>query len=288
MAQAAVEVDSWAERRRRTAELRERRPFARELLDFYSAVLVVQQDAYRDAVASRPSAEMLGAYVVELVMPAIADVTIAAGPERLRAAAAGRLEQGDLRAIVNAWMLGEPLPPVDSFLARASTSPVLEALDGRVTAAAADGRSGRRCLRCGGPPQLSFFAPAGEDLATGPRRLVCARCHASWGYARMTCAACGEDSPARLTIFSEEGTASGERGSVIRGLPAGAERNPPPAIFPHVRVEACETCKRYLLNVDVGGDPAAVPLVDELAAIPLDLYARERGFSKITPNLMGF
>jgi len=31
-----------------------------------------------------------------------------------------------------------------------------------------------------------------------------------------------------------------------------------------------------------------VPVVDELAAIPLDLYAREQGFSKITPNLMGF
>jgi len=288
MAQAIVGVDRWAQRRRRTAELRERRPFARELLDFYGALLPVQEDAFRDAVATRPPPDMLDAYVAELVMPAIVDVTVAAGPATLRAAAAGRLEAGELRAIVEAWLLGEFLPPVDTFLARASTSPVLEALDDRAAAAFAVGRAERTCPRCGGAPQVSYFAPAGEDLATGPRRLMCSRCGASWGYARMTCAACGENASSRLTIFSEEGTASGERGSVIRGLPAGDKPDAPTAVFPHVRVEACETCKRYLLNIDLAADASAVPLVDELTAIPLDLFARERGFSKITPNLMGF
>lgn len=288
MATVALEVDRWTERRRRTADLRERLPFAREVLDFYGALLAVQEDAFRDAVATRPPHDMLGAYVAELVMPAIVDVTTAAGPARLREAAGGRLEQGDLRAAVEAWLRGESLPPVDTFLARASTSPVLEALDQGAVGAFDGGRPERACPRCGGAPQLSYFAQAGEDLATGPRRLVCARCHATWGFARMTCAACGEDSTARLTIFSEEGTASGERGSVIRGLPTGGERNPQQAVFPHVRIEACGTCRRYLLNIDLAADASAVPLVDELTAIPLDLYARERGFSKITPNLMGF
>lgn len=287
MATAAVEVDQWAERRRRTAELRERRPFARELLDFYGALLAVQEDAFREAVATRPPPGMLDAYVAELVIPGIVDVTMAAGPASLREATGGRLEQGDLLAAVRAWMLGESLPPVDTFLARAATGPVLEALDERAAVAFDGSRPERTCPRCGGTPQLSYFAPAGEDLATGPRRLVCSRCHATWGYARMTCAACGEDSSARLTIFSEEGTSSGERGSVVRGLPAGEPKGPS-AVFPHVRVEACETCRRYVLNVDLAADPSAVPLVDELSAIPLDLYARERGFSKITPNLMGF
>jgi hypothetical protein len=31
-----------------------------------------------------------------------------------------------------------------------------------------------------------------------------------------------------------------------------------------------------------------VPEVDELTALPLDLFASEQGLSKITPNLMGF
>ena len=109
-----------------------------------------------------------------------------------------------------------------------------------------------------------------------------------WGYARMTCAGCGEDSSAKLTVFSELGTTSGERGSVVRGLPHEKAPVRHPAVFPHMRVEACDSCRRYLLAIDLAADPQAVPLVDELAAIPLDLYARDRGFTKITTNLMGF
>ena len=55
-----------------------------------------------------------------------------------------------------------------------------------------------------------------------------------------------------------------------------------------MRIDACQTCMRYLLNVDMARDPRAVPFVDEMAALPLDLYAKEQGFSKITTNLMGF
>jgi FdhE protein len=59
-------------------------------------------------------------------------------------------------------------------------------------------------------------------------------------------------------------------------------------VFSHVRIEACDSCRRYLLSIDLAADPAAIPEVDEVAALPLDLYARERGFSKIIPNVMGF
>ena len=101
----------------------------------------------------------------------------------------------------------------------------------------------------------------------------------------MRCAGCGEETSARLPIFSEMGTTSGERGSVVRGLV-----RPPPAdaVFPHARIEACETCRRYLLSFDLDLDRESVPVVDEIGALPLDLYARDRGFTKITTNLMGF
>ena len=107
----------------------------------------------------------------------------------------------------------------------------------------------------------------------------------------MTCPGCGEDSSSRLATFNEEGTTSGERGAVVRGLQGKLETHDgaaPKAVFPHMRIEACDTCGRYLLNIDLAADPAAVPIVDELAGLPLDLYARECGFSKIIPNLMGF
>jgi len=290
MAQVATAAP-WAERRRRTLELSGRHAFAAELLDFYGALLSVQERAFDDAISIRPPTQHLVAYVAEMVVPAVVDVSVACGPAKLREGVATRLDSADPREIVAAWIGGEDQPMVDRFLARAALGPVLEALGPEVATSCIGARDQQHCPFCGGAPQLSYFAVAGEDLAAGGRFLSCARCHASWGYPRMTCAGCGESSTSRLPIFSEEGTTSGERGSVVRGLPVGpngSNGSAPKAIFPHVRIEACETCRRYLLNVDLAADPAAVPVVDELDALPLDLYARERGFSKITPNLMGF
>jgi len=133
-----------------------------------------------------------------------------------------------------------------------------------VAALRGDAAGERSCPRCGGPPQLAFFSLSGEALVTGPRHLVCARCAADWVFPRMVCAACGEATGARLPVYSD------------------AEQ------LPHVRIDACETCRRYLLAVDLRRDASAVPVVDELAALPLDLHAKERGLSKVVPNLMGF
>ena len=291
MAQAAVSAGPFADRRRRTAQLRTRHAFARELLDFYGALLGVQEKAYQEALAAKPTAVDLVAYVAEMVVPAVANVSIAAGPARLRDAIAIRLESPGPYEIVAAWIGGEEQAVQDRFLARASLAPVLEALGPEAAASCVGLRDERHCPTCGGPPQLSYFAIASEDLASGGRFLLCARCLGSWGYPRMTCPGCGESTSSRLPIFSEEGTASGERGSVVRGLQGklgdhlGGEHK---AVFSHVRIEACESCRRYLLNIDLASDPAAVPEVDEMAALPLDLYARERGFTKIISNLMGF
>ena len=291
IAQAAVAAEPWTDRRRRTAELRRRHAFARELLDFYGALLSVQEQAYEEAISARPSARDLVAYVAEVVVPGVVDVSIAAGPVKVRDAVARRLETTNPRDFVAAWIGNEEQVLVDRYLARASLGPVLEALGSEAAASCIGVRDQRHCPSCGGPPQLSYFALPGEDLAAGGRFLLCARCHSSWGYARMTCPGCGDDSSSRLPIFSEEGTASGERGSVVRGLQGrlagqgGAEHA---AVFPHIRIEACDTCRHYVLGIDLLAEPGAIPIVDEMSALPLDLYAREKGFTKITPNLMGF
>jgi Protein involved in formate dehydrogenase formation len=289
MARTAVAAGPYTDRRTRTAQLRGRYTFAREVLDFYGALLGVQEQAYEEAAAARPAAIDLVAYVAEMVVPAVVDVSIAAGPQRLREAVARRLGSSDPRELVAAWIGGEEQGTVDRYLARASLGPVLEALGPEVAASIFGERDARHCPACGGPPQLSYFALPSEDLAAGGRFLLCARCQGSWGYARMMCPGCGEDSSSRLPIFNEEGTASGERGSVVRGLEGRlggkADHN---AVFPHIRIEGCDGCRRYLLNIDLLADPAAVPLVDEMSALPLDLYAREKGLRKITPNLMGF
>ena len=288
MAIAIAGTDIWAERRRRVTELRARRGFARQILDFYGALLGVQEKGFTEAASAAPPPSALTSYVAEVVFPGVVDVAVAVGPDRLRSEVIQSAQTKDVREIVDGWLKGREQTPVDRFLARASLGPVLEALGSEAKKECGGIRDAQHCPECGGPPQLSFFAASTDDLASGPRRLICARCETTWGYARMKCPACGEDSAERLNIFGELGTTSGERGSLVRGLPGSAVANPHRAIFPHMRIEACDTCRSYLLSVDLAADPTAVPVVDEISAIPLDLYARERGYAKVTTNLMGF
>jgi FdhE protein len=56
----------------------------------------------------------------------------------------------------------------------------------------------------------------------------------------------------------------------------------------HVRVEACDSCRTYIKTVDLTKSGRAEPVVDEMAAIPLDLWAGERGYTKLQPNLLQF
>src|SRR5438309_10707541 len=226
MAVTLTANDVWAERRRRVAELRARQGFARQLLDFYGALPAVQDKAFQEAAAASPAAADLASYVAEVVVPSVVDVSLFAGPDRLRSEVIHRLETEHPLGMIERWIAGDEQPIVDRYLARAALGPVLEALDTKARARCGGPRDARHCPECGGPPQLSYFEPSADDLATGPRRLLCARCGASWGYPRMTCSGCGEDESAKLPGFSEYGAASGERGSVVRGLPADPVADP--------------------------------------------------------------
>jgi len=253
----------WTERRRRARELIDRHPFAADQLRLYLALLDVQEPAFHEAHGDPPPAAGIPGYVADRVLPRVVEVTAAHGPTTLARAVLdpGRRDGGAAR--IAAWLRDEAQDPVSRYLARAAAGPVLEALGRAAGLQPADRADGRRCPTCGGRPQLGYFADAGEALVTAPRQLVCARCQHPWTFARMICAGCGEQSGSKLAIYAE------------------TER------FPHLRVDACESCGGYLLTVDVRADPGAVPIVDELAALPLDLYAREQGKRKLVPNLMG-
>jgi formate dehydrogenase maturation protein FdhE len=181
------------------------------------------------------------------------------------------------------WLGGAELDPVGRFVARATLRPVLEALGERAGAACApqlNGGPGERCPRCGGAPQLSCLAASGESLVSGPRSLLCARCGASWTCSRSVCPACGEREEARLSVLAEQ--LSGPVSANGNG-----DRDARP-VLPHLRIAGCSTCSRYLIEVDMARDARAIPEVDELVALPLDLYAADQGLTKLTPNLMGF
>jgi FdhE protein len=254
----------YAERRARARELGVRYGFAQDLLRLYLALVDAQERTYERARQDRPATEDLAAYVVRVGLPGVMEASVAAGTETLREAVLLRFHDGDLESVVDTWLRGEEQGGTDTFLARASASPVLEALPELAGSLRQSEPDDRRCPRCGGLPQLAVFGDSGEALVTAQRRLVCSRCATSWAYSRMTCASCGENAGAKLPILAD-----------TDGLP-------------HLRIDACEICRRYLITVDQHREPNAVPLVDELAALPLDLAAAERGYTKIVPNLMGF
>ncbi len=268
---AAQTANPWPLRRERAADLASLYPHAEEMLRLYRALAPVQESAYLTARSTAPRLKDIPAFAVERVLPAIVDVTVSTGPARLRDGVVSLFASADLQGLVRRWLENDTLPPVETYLARACASPVLEALPGGDSLAPTPtlprerGRESARqvCPMCGGLPQLSYFAISGEALVSGPRYLLCSRCGHNWIFSRMTCAACGEATGAKLPIFQE------------------------PERFPHVRVDGCQSCHRYLLTFDLRRDPRVVPVVDELAALPLDLYAIDQGLTKITPNMLG-
>jgi FdhE protein len=253
----------WDGRRRRAASLRERLPYAAEVLGLYGALLDAQERAAAAAIAERVDAATVLGFIVERSLPGVMEATMRAGTELLREAALLAFHENAPERIVGDWLAGREQSATDRYLARAASEPVLEALPTVAPWVGGDPEL-KRCPACGGLPQLSYTVNSGEALVTAPRRLLCSRCGTSWAYPRLTCAACGETETGRMPVYR------------------AAED------LAYLRVDACETCRLYLISVEVTKEPSALPVVDELAALPLDLDANERGLAKITPNLMGF
>jgi FdhE protein len=278
----------WAAHRPRAEALRERQPHAAEMLTLYLALLDAWEEAWRHARADPPDAPELAGWAAKRALPQVVAATSRAGPHPLAAAVNDLCANGAAERLLTGWLAGEELAPVERYLARAVLRGPLEAVDAAaVCAPDASPRGGRNCPACGGRPQFSYRTDADDRLVSGRRYLSCARCGTSWSFSGSTCASCGETSGAARTVFAEhrDGPVVGRRDTAV---PADDGGKSEPPRFPHLRVEACETCSRYLIDIDLGLDARAIPEVDELTALPLDLFAAERGFAKIAPNLMGF
>ena len=148
--------------------------------------------------------------------------------------------------------------PLTQFAARAFLQPYAEF---RVAALLPPGlpMTVCRCPRCNSLPLLGVLRPEGDG---GKRFLQCSFCSQEWEFRRILCAHCGEEQEQKLPVYVAEQ-------------------------FPQVRVECCETCKHFLRTIDLTKDGNAVPIVDDLAAIPLSLWAQENGYTRIQSNLLG-
>ena len=183
------------------------------------------------------------------------------GPEPLSEDARERLSDEDpaprTRLLV-AWDEGRPA--TEDYLSRAMLRPYVEALRVVNRAPARVHRRGR-CPFCGGAPWIAARRDAGE--MEGARRMFgCALCGTEWMFQRILCPSCFEEDPARLPSFQSDR-------------------------HPTVRIEACETCRRYIKSLDLSNDARPIPEIDDLVSLSLDLWASEQGFNRIEPGLAG-
>jgi formate dehydrogenase accessory protein FdhE len=186
------------------------------------------------------------------------------GPEAL--AGFARVRQQDAPAVARSRLIGYwsgQRQPDEDYLSRAVLRPYAEFL--RTVGIALDRERGRgRCPFCGGAPWVS--ARREGSLTEGARRtLACALCGLEWTFERIRCPSCFEEDPRKLPSFSDAGHPS------VRT----------------VRIDACETCRRYIKSIDLSEDARPIPEVDDLATIAMDLWAVAEGFTRIEPGLAG-
>jgi formate dehydrogenase accessory protein FdhE len=249
-------------------------PFAAEILAFSEGICAAQARIHAQVMkrlrSARPPAEATLRerldvdLVVSCASAALTEI-IPVSPKPLKAFIAEYLGSAKERLAVSLQNYadhgGTDEAPADSreeLLARILLEPYAELVAQQVTVASS-GASRNLCLHCSGRPLLGVLRPAGDG---GKRFLKCSFCSSEWEYRRIHCAYCGEDNEHSLPVFVAEK-------------------------FPHIRVEACDTCRHCLRTVDLTKDGNAIPTVDDLAAIPLALWAEEYGYQRIHGNLLG-
>ncbi|HKQ03789.1 MAG TPA: formate dehydrogenase accessory protein FdhE [Blastocatellia bacterium] len=238
-----------------------------ELLTFYARLLGAQQQVHGFICGRRdwhPSGSL--AQDINDLCPALRpllEMVAASGPAQL-ADEARRLKQLS-REDQNELLLRYWHAPSDTqFFAKAFLQPYacrLAEIDRKPVERNLEGGE-NRCPFCAGKPQLSVLKPQDAGGDGGGRYLLCSTCLSAWTFRRVVCANCGEEHPAQLAYFHTPE-------------------------YDHLRVESCDTCGHYIKGVDLTRLGVAAPLVDEIAAAALDLWAREHGYTKIELNLVG-
>ena len=147
-------------------------------------------------------------------------------------------------------------PSSHAFLAHVLLQPYAQHVTQKMNVNVADTAS-RECPACANPPQLSVL----REFNNGAKRsLVCSLCSTEWDFLRVLCPYCGEKHNDKLPVFTAEE-------------------------FQQARIEGCDTCKSYIKCIDLSKDGFAVPQVDDLATLSLDLWAQEQGYVRMQPSM---
>jgi formate dehydrogenase accessory protein FdhE len=284
-----VNLAQWDRRIRRANELTSTYPFAAEGLRFYAKVAIFQKSLYAEIEkaladspkisAERPLRDELDLFLLLPHFSRFLAVIQQVAPPPLAQAAAALLQQGPAgwqRAIEEFWHGDAELAAAvddggreeagdsqgaissDRLLAWIFLQPYAEYLADHREIAIVDGTPST-CPLCGGKPVAGVLRSEGDGAK---KSLICMLCAHEWAFRRIYCPACGEEREPQMAYYSAPEIA-------------------------HVRVDVCDTCHTYLKSIDLTKTGLAVPVVDELATMPLDLWAREHGYEKLQINLLG-
>jgi FdhE protein len=265
----------WDQRIERAEALAGTHPFAQEVLRFYKEIASLQKNLYSsfekifgktfDATGNPLLDPDLN---LDPILPEFGEFlsridAIAPGP--IQTAANNLRSQDSTRwrdMIISAWRSSPDFQPLpgdgEALLASMFLQPLAELVADHTTPQPRS-ETLAICPLCNGRPLVGVLRPEGDGAK---RSLICSRCATEWAFRRIVCPACGEETVEKLAIYTAEQ-------------------------FAHVRVEACDTCRYYIKTVDLTKNGHAVPIVDELATIPLNLWAHEHDYVKLRPNLLG-
>jgi formate dehydrogenase maturation protein FdhE len=179
--------------------------------------------------------------------PSLLEVIIQNSPPPLAEMARG-LSELDFDRLIDAYWQSPGEFGVLQFFARVLLQPL-----------AANLPEGRDCPWCQKPPQVGCLYLQGDGLAF---EVACPLCLRRRAFPRTRCPGCNETTESKLCSFTTPD-------------------------FPHLRLQACDSCMGYLQVVDLSQDLAAIPDVDELTGLPLDVWAHQEGYHKLQPNLAG-
>lgn len=244
-------------------------PFATDILGFYVVVTRFQRAHYGYIRQARQESSLSPHFRdtldLSFLLPQFSSflkIVKEAGPTQLSSAAeqlAAETEFQWAARLRSFWQHAEleALTPEETFFARAFLQPYAEFVAERLSDSNRQGGSAI-CPICESGPVVGVLR---EEQLGARRSFICSLCAHEWTFPRSVCPGCGEDRNDALAVFTSE-------------------------YFEHVRVEACDTCKCYIKTVDLTRNGLAVPIVDELASVPLTLWADQRGYTQLHSNLL--
>ncbi|HUA17561.1 MAG TPA: formate dehydrogenase accessory protein FdhE [Bryobacteraceae bacterium] len=231
----------------RAAELIPDYPAAAELLAFYRQLALFQQSIF---ATLRSKGETDVCALAPYFNP-LAELIARSGPQGMSGKACLSTE-----LLQRAWE-DDLKDPYARFSARVLLQPYAESLASRGDVPAQP--ESKVCPFCSAWPVAGVLRGEGDGAK---RWLLCSLCGTEWPFRRVLCPGCGEEDKDKLPIYKAAG-------------------------FDSVRVDACDTCHTYLKSVDLTTDGHAVPVVDEIASVALNIWAEEHGYSKLETNLLG-